>query len=145
MYFQSGDEVLAPWLDDGFLYPAVLVALEGDQAHVAYLDGDEADIAASSLSQSMFGPGLVVHVNWKGRRAYYPGVIQRRLGMAVFMHYDDGTKGWATIAQCRVAVAVAESQKAQVPDTLACSFCGGSVPGSVSRCSNCGAMRPGRA
>ena len=33
--FQVGDEVMAPWMDDGFLYPAVLVALEGGTAHVA--------------------------------------------------------------------------------------------------------------
>jgi hypothetical protein len=138
MDYRIGDEVLAPWLDDGFLYPAVLVALEGDQAHVAYLDGDEADVAATSLQQSAFSPGVRLQVNWKGRKTYFWGTIERRVGMAIFMNYEDGSKEWATISLCRVPAALATSRPAT---EVSCNFCGEKISTTVKNCPNCGGPR----
>src|SRR5262245_30266677 len=99
--FRVGDEALAPWLTDAYLYPAIVVATDQvSLAHVAYLDGDESDVPLSELRHTALGPGLVVSVNWKGRRTYYGGTILQRLANAVFVSYEDGTTGWTTIAQC---------------------------------------------
>ena len=141
MDFKLGDEVLAPWLNDGFIYPAVLVALEGATAHVAYLDGDEADVPATQLRPGAFSPGLAVQVNWKGRRTYYTGSITQRVGMAIFMSYEDGSREWATIAQCRVQSAVAAALPAE---RVACSYCGASLDTRARHCDNCGGVRMGR-
>ena len=136
-----GDEVLATWADDGFLYPAILVSISGGTAHVAYLDGDEADVPLASLRQGVFGPGLTVSVNWKGRRAYYNGVIRQRIGPAVYIEYEDGDRGWTTVAQCRVLIDVVQQI---APATVACVYCGAPVDENASLCSQCGAPRIGR-
>jgi hypothetical protein len=137
--FRLGDEVLAPWLNDGWYYPAVIVALGGPVVHVAYLDGDEGDVPIASLRRGVLGPGLRVQVNWKGRRSYYGGVIRQRVGMAVAMSYDDGSSEWATIVQCRVEANLLQTIN---PAVAACSYCGAPVQGATA-CPNCGAT-PGR-
>ena len=136
--FKLGDEVLTTWASDGFLYPAVLVEIQDEKGHVAYLDGDEADVDMGTVRLGMLGPGLAVQVNWKGKGRYYEGVIQKRCGQAVFLHYKDGSREWATVAQCRVRYDVAMS----IPVTVrACCYCGGSMSHDDSRCQSCGAPR----
>ena len=97
--YRLGEEVLAPWASDGFLYPAVLVEISDTSAHVAYLDGDESDVPTASLRAGCIGPGLPIQANWKGKGRYYNAVVDRRLGQALFLNYADGDRGWATIAQ----------------------------------------------
>ena len=136
-----GDEVLAPWANDGFLYPAIVVQVQGQSAHVAYLDGDEADVPLASLRNGVFGPGLSVNVNWKGRRTYYNGIIRQRVGQAVFVDYEDGDRGWTTVGQCRVKVDVAQSIQ---PRLLACAYCGYAMDEGLAVCPGCAAPRFGR-
>lgn len=138
--FRVGDEVLAPWLEDAFLYPAILVATDGvSMGHVAYLDGEEADVPLSGIRHGVLGPGLAVSVNWKGKAVYYGGTIVSRTASALYIAYEDGTQGWATIAQCRVLKAVMAMQPAA---GSACRYCGGRVPEGQPRCPNCGATAP---
>jgi hypothetical protein len=136
-----GDEVLAPWMNDGFVYPAVMVEVRGASAHVAYLDGDEGDVPLQTLRRSVFGGGMAVQVNWKGKGQYFNGVIQKRIGSALYLHYEDGDKGWTTLGQCRVAeqalAAISEEQ-------AACSYCGAPVHTSAPQCNYCGTHRGGR-
>jgi len=135
--FQPGDEVLAPWGKDEFLYPAVLVLLEREVAHVAYLDGDEADVPVEALRQGVLGPGVVVNVNWKGRRTYYDATVRKRLAQAVLLDYEDGTQGWATVCQCRIRVSVLAALQTE---SRVCSFCGSSETENGT-CRICGAQR----
>ena len=136
--FELGDEVLAPWANDGFLYPAVLVALSPTQVHVAFLDGDEAHVDLSAIRQGVFGPGIEVQVNWKGRGKYYAGSVQKRCGQAVFIHYQDGSKEWTTTAQCRVRTEVALGIDQH---TRACAYCGRIMATKDATCKSCGAPR----
>jgi hypothetical protein len=101
--FNQGDMVFATWLDDGFLYPCVIISLDDDVAHVAYLDGDEGDVAATDLVHGEITAGMNVSVNYKGRGLYYGGVVVACVGMAVEIQYDDGECGWVSLAQCRVS------------------------------------------
>lgn len=97
-----GDLVWTTWGTDGFLYPAIVVRLEGPTAHVAYLDGDEGDVPVSGLFVTEIPVGQRVNMNWKGQRTYYNGQVVAKIGMAIDVAYDDGDRGWGTIAQCRV-------------------------------------------
>ena len=133
-----GDEVLAPWAQDGFLYPAVLVELDGQSAHVAYLDGDEAEVDASTLRRGVIGPGLHVNVSWKGRRVYYNGVIRKRIAQAIYLDYEDGDHGWATLSQCRVRASVLEEVQ---PHLIACTWCGAAMDAGETVCPTCHAPR----
>jgi len=133
-----GDEVLAPWGTDGFLYPAVVVEAHADKVHVAYLDGDEADVPHSSLRQGALGPGLRVNVNFKGQRKYFSGLIKKRINQAVFVVYEDGDQGWATMAQCRI---LASELAGMHPATMACTYCGSAMDLSAAACPTCGAPR----
>ncbi|MEE2750951.1 MAG: tudor domain-containing protein [Myxococcota bacterium] len=136
--FDLGDEVLAPWANDGFLYPAILVELSPSQGHVAFLDGDESGVELSSIRQGVIGPGLHVQVNWKGRGKYYGGTVQKRCGQAVFIHYEDGSKEWTTTGQCRVQAELALSMG---DNERACAYCGRIMDAKQALCNSCGAPR----
>lgn len=136
-----GDEVLAPWMNDGFFYPAIVVALQGDSAHVAYMDGDEGDVSLGTIRRGVLGVGMSTQVNWKGQGTYYQGTIQQRIGQAIYMNYEDGDKGWTTINQCRIA---AQNLNSVPRETVACTYCGAPIQASASQCSYCGSSRMGR-
>ncbi len=135
--FQLGDEVYAPWGEDGFWYPAVLVGFDGDSAHVAYLDGDENDVPVSSLRRGILSPGMTVNVNWKGQRKYYQATVRQRLAQAVLVDYQDGEHGWATVAQCRVLPSVLDAYQ---PESRNCTYCGAPMEGGTT-CRVCGTER----
>ena len=137
-HFELGDEVMAPWANDGFLYPAILVELSPGHAHVAFLDGDEASLGLKSMRQGVIGPGLGVQVNWKGRGKYYAGTVHKRCGQAVFIHYQDGSKEWTTTAQCRVHIEVTLGID---ESTRACAYCGRIMSTEEPLCKSCGAPR----
>jgi len=104
MSFSAGDEVLAPWADDGYMYPAIIAEVHDSRVHVAYLDGDEGDVDTSSLLRGFeLSVGQTVSVNWKGGGEYFDGIVRRRAGNAFFFDYEDGDKGWASIAQVRIS------------------------------------------
>ena len=40
---EIGSEIFATWANDGFLYPGLVVATNGEIVHIAFLDGDYSD------------------------------------------------------------------------------------------------------
>jgi hypothetical protein len=134
--FHVGDEVLAMWQNDGFVDPAVVVAVDGPNAHVAYLDGSEATLPFGALRHGTLGPGLALQANWRGGGSYYEGTITQRIGMAVYVVYADGDRGWSTLGQCRVR---AEVLATIPPTTAACTYCGSPVQYGAVECGRCGA------
>jgi len=138
--FHVGEEVLAPWLDDGFYYPAIVVGLPSAEGlvHLAYLDGDEGDAPTSTVRRGVFGPGVHISVNWKGKGAYYGGEVVKRVGGAVQMAYDDGDAGWATLSQCRIR---ADLLRGMADTMVACTFCGAALTDKDPSCMSCGAPR----
>jgi len=139
--FRIGDEVLAPWMNDGYFYPATIVALERGTAHVAYFDGAEDDVATAALRRGVIGVNANVSVNWKGKGGYYGAVIQKRIGAAVYLHYEDATEGWATLAQVRILGTVLGAIDVRL---AACGYCGNAMQASALTCGTCGAPRSGR-
>ncbi len=123
MDLRIGSEVLAPWGNDGWMYPAVVVSVGGGTAHVAFLDGDEADVSAQLCHHGAIAAGTRIQVNWKGRKTYYFGQVVSRLGAALQMAYDDGDKGWATISQCRIRI----EDVSKLSAARACPTCGSTL------------------
>lgn len=133
--FRIGDEVLATWQDDGFLYPAIVVAVDAATAHVAYLDGSEATLPLTALRHGTLGPGLRLQANWRGGGSYFEGTITQRIGLAVYIAYADGDRGWSTLGQCRVSTEVL----ATIPTTTtACTYCGAALQATTPMCDRCG-------
>lgn len=141
MEYKVGDEVLAPWMNDGYFYPAVIVEFNGNTAHVAYYDGDESDVNVSELRQGVLGPGLRVSVNYKGHGEYLDGTIQRRVGIALYLNYDNGDQGWATVNQCRVENGILSTID---PGLTACQYCGAAIEAQSPSCQYCGMSRTWR-
>ena len=139
--FKIGDEVLASWLDDGYFYPATVVGLEAKDAHVAYFDGEDADVPLSELRRGVIGVGANVSVNWKGKGEYFEGVIEKRVGAAVYVLFDDGSREWATLTQVRILGTVLSGIDVAM---AACSYCGNLISASATQCQTCGAPRAGR-
>jgi hypothetical protein len=133
--------VLATWMDDGFLYPGIVVRLADKTAHVAYLDGDEADVDLADVRHGAIGLELPVSVNFKGKGNYYPGAVKERVGQAVYVVYEDGDRGWATMGQVRVR---REVMAALDRAFVACTWCGAALRAEDVRCGACHAPRPGR-
>ncbi len=141
MALTVGDEVLAPWMDDGYFYPATIVGLDGANAHIAYFDGAESDVPLRTLRRGVIGVKAQVSVNWRGKGGYYGAVIQKRIGAAVYLNYEDGTSGWATLAQVRILGTVLSGIDVSL---AACSYCGSAMYADALQCSTCGAPRSGR-
>ncbi len=101
----TGIDVWAPWLDDGYLYPAVVVAIKGTKTQVAYWDGDLARINTSTLRPFQLAVGDRVSVNWRNQGGFWDGVVISRLGGAIQVEYDDdGSIEWTTWAKCRISI-----------------------------------------
>jgi hypothetical protein len=100
--FVPGEVVFAPWANDGFLYPGVVVRADARATHLAFLDGDEADVPTGTLHRLAVTPGMKVSVDWKGKGRYFTGTVVSGVGVAFEMRYDDGDHGWTTIAQIRL-------------------------------------------
>jgi hypothetical protein len=100
---QLGSDVLAPW-DAGWLYPAVIVERDGDEAIVAFWEGETARVAIAKLLPVDYKEGDRVFANWKNQNNYEEGVIRRRVGGGVQIALRNGNMVWTTWAKCRVAV-----------------------------------------
>jgi hypothetical protein len=99
-------------------------------------------VEVASLRRGVLGVGANVSVNWRGKGRYYGGTIVERIGPALYLHYEDGTQGWSSIAQCRIRAEVLANIDSQL---AACGFCGASMRAADVSCPHCGAPRPGKA
>jgi hypothetical protein len=84
-----GEHVLVCW-HDLYWYPGVILAVDGDQFHVIFDNGNQVVVSTDSLRAVTVGVGDRVLCRWKGGPAYYPGEITRRDGEVIHVSYDDG-------------------------------------------------------
>ncbi len=68
---------------------------------VVFDDGDVGLVAAVQMRPLEIKEGLKVLARWKDKK-YYAGTVAKIVGRAVYVHYDDGEKGWASIATIAV-------------------------------------------
>lgn len=95
--FTTGDTVFALWKDTGFYFLGTVVGMQNDQYYVVFADGDQGLVAGNRMQSAELEEGLKVYALWSDKR-YYPGTIQKITGMAVYIQFDDGDKGWTSFA-----------------------------------------------
>lgn len=96
----AGGRILGQW-GDGFWYPGSITARNGALAHVAFDDGDQADLPPSRIRPLEWSVGSRVQCNWKSHGRYYQGTITRSSGQAIHVSYDDGDQEDTYIGKCR--------------------------------------------
>jgi len=100
-----GTDVMAPWMNDGFLYAAVVIRLDPDDPFkvlVAFWEGASATVKVESLRPCVYEPGMKVYANYANQNDYQPGRIVERLGGAVSVELENGMTVWTTWPNCRV-------------------------------------------
>jgi hypothetical protein len=99
-----GDRVLAQWDADGLWYPARITAVEGRAIHVAFDDGDVAEVGALQVREVDWRVGTRLECNWHNQGRYYGGVVTFLEGERIDFRYDDGDRETMTIGRCRSGV-----------------------------------------
>ena len=92
-----GDTVLAWWEGNEIYFVATVVEEEGARSLVVYEDGDQAWVNSNQIKPMDLGPGSRVMAKWSDGK-FYPGRIERIVGRALFIQYNDGDSGWTSWA-----------------------------------------------
>jgi hypothetical protein len=102
--FPPGADVLSPWGQEPFLYPAVVLGVDPatQQAFVVFWEGQTAGVHDGSLRPLDVREGSRVYANFLNDNCYVPGRVARRVGGALNVILDDGRNVWTTWAKCRV-------------------------------------------
>jgi hypothetical protein len=106
MAYEIGERVQCNWKGGGKFYPGRVADKEGFKLYIQYDDGDK-EYTKQSMCQPLMGPsggmmeGSPVSCRWKNGGTWYPGVIARKTGEHVFIHYSDGDKENTTLSKCR--------------------------------------------
>ena len=97
---EIGDLVLAYWQDDGMYYYGTAVEYDKNVKGGAYLiiyeDGSEALVPSALVVDFWIEVGTKVYGRWGGG-GMYPGKVAKIVGNAVYVHFDDGDKGWTSL------------------------------------------------
>lgn len=90
-----GDTVLAYWEKDdaGAYFVGTAVEKKGDGFFVVFEDGDTAIVDKTKVRGNDIKAGSKVVARWQDGN-YYGGTVTKIVGRALYIHYDDGDKGW---------------------------------------------------
>jgi hypothetical protein len=102
--FQPGTDILAPWGDDPYLYPAIVLGVDPSsrQAFVIYWGGNTAGVHDDLLRPLDLRPGMEVEVDFRGENSYERCTISRGLGGALCFVNQSGHEVWAAFSKVRV-------------------------------------------
>ena len=93
--FEIGDSVLAYWDGgDGAYFVGTIVENKKTDYLIVFEDGDTADVSKNQVKKNDIKVGSKVIARWKDGQ-YYPASVAKIVGRALYVHYADGTKGWA--------------------------------------------------
>ena len=92
--FKVGDTVLAHWMKGNAYFVGTLVEDNGPSFVVVFEDGDVANVSKTKVRKNDIRVGSRVIARWKDDE-YYRGKVAKIVGRALYIHYDDGDKGWA--------------------------------------------------
>lgn len=92
-----GDTVFAWWEPNGIYFVGTVVEEEGARSLVVFEDGAQAWVNSNQVKPMDIAQGSKVYARWTDGR-YYPGVVGRIVGRALFIQYDDGDEGWTSWA-----------------------------------------------
>ena len=92
--FEVGDSVLAHWEQGDAYFVGTIVEDKKSEFLIVFEDGDTAPVAKTRVRKNNIKAGSKVIAKWKDGE-YYRAKVARIVGRALYIHYDDGTKGWA--------------------------------------------------
>ena len=99
--FRPGDRCLAYWKATKMFYVGTVVEEDFTKKTVGYYvvfaDGDQAALPGRLVKPLTIKVGSKVMAMWSDKRMY-PGKVARIVGGALFIHFDDGDKGWTSWA-----------------------------------------------
>jgi hypothetical protein len=99
--FDIGERVLAYWEDSSLYYVGTTVeydsTIKGGGYHIVFADGDQDVIPITRIKPFDLKVGSKVLALWSDGNLYN-GTIHKILGDAVYIHFDDGDKGWTSWA-----------------------------------------------
>lgn len=100
----TGTRVLARYQNGALSYAAVVTQQSGaDNVNVVYADGDVETLPISALVPDSLAEGSRVQARIRAWPRFFPGTLQRRIGHAVFVRFDDGDEQWTSIGLLNVA------------------------------------------
>ncbi len=91
---EVGDSVLALWAPADAYFVGTVVEKSTTGYSIVFEDGDTATVAAAQVRKNDIKVDSKVLARWKDG-SYYPGTVAKVVGRALYIHYDDGDKGWA--------------------------------------------------
>ncbi|NNE00342.1 MAG: hypothetical protein HKN47_23735 [Pirellulaceae bacterium] len=92
--FKVGDWVLAHWEQGDGYFVGTIVEDKQSVFLVLFEDGDTAEVKKTKVKENDIQAGSKVVARWKDGQ-YYRAKVDKIVGRALFIHYDDGTKDWA--------------------------------------------------
>jgi hypothetical protein len=97
----TGDRVFACW-HDLFWYPAVVVAVNGEQHHVLFDHGNQAMLTLDRIKPLTLAIGDRVFCRRQGGPEFLPGEVTERHGEVVKVRYDDAEEETTSIRLVRL-------------------------------------------
>lgn len=92
-----GSTVLAWWAQGEAWFVGTVVEPQGGGFLVVFEDGDQAVVPAARIKALDIRVGSPVLALWSDKK-FYPGTVARIVGRALYIHFDDGDKGWTSWA-----------------------------------------------
>ena len=104
----TGTRALARFQGGAHAYAAVTTGVSAEgRPMVVYADGDVETLAPDALAPDSLGPGTAVEARIRQWPRFFPGRVERRIGHAVFVRFDDGDERWTSIGLVRVPTTAA--------------------------------------
>jgi hypothetical protein len=103
--FHPGTDVLAPWGEDPYLYPAIVLGVDPHTqiAFVVYWNGQTAGVHDHQLRPLELRLGMQLESDLLGNNDYIPCMLLRSCGGALCMRNPNGHEVWSSFAKTRVA------------------------------------------
>ena len=92
-----GETVFAWWEPNQIYFVGTVVEEQGDRALVVFEDGDNAVVARARIRPLDIKAGSRVFAKWTDNK-YYPGRVDRIVGRALYIKFDDGDERWTSWA-----------------------------------------------
>ncbi len=94
---EAGEAVLAWWEPNQVYFVGTVVEDKGAVVLVVFEDGDNAEVAKGKIRPLDIKVGSAVLAKWTDNK-YYPGRVDRIVGHALHITYDDGDERWTSWA-----------------------------------------------
>lgn len=92
------------WDVEGSIYPAEIISIDGDEVLVHILSGPEKLVTPEFLQDFVVQVGDKVEIRWKGAPAYWPCIIEEKIGDRILVRYEDNSKEWSTVRLLRIPI-----------------------------------------